>query len=332
MNLKRIILSLTMAAAFVLAALVPAAAADSTMAGGDDQVTFGGNIMIPAGQTHQGDLVAFGGNIEVDGTVTQDLVAFGGNVVVNGRVDRDVAVVGGSLTLGPESYVGRDVSFAGGSLTRMPGSYIGRNIVEGRGGQLDPRAFRHLGPIFTPRADFPGIVFGLVTGLGILVLALIILLFFPTQLQTTASVIERRPVETFALGCGGTIAAVVLMVLLVITLVLPFVVAGAMTVAWLFGWAAIFLLIGQRLLQTMDRPQELVPALLVGGLLVVILANIPLLNVLVLLIGGSVALGAALLSRFGTQGPAAPLVPALPANTPPPPAAPTPPPPAPAAG
>jgi len=230
MNLKRIILSLTMAAAFVLAALMPAAAADSTTAGSDDQVTFGGNIVIPAGVTHQGDLVAFGGNIQVDGTVTQDLVAFGGNVVVNGRVDRDVAVVGGTLTLGPESYVGRDVSFAGGSLNRMPGAHVGRNIVEGRG-QFDPGAFRHMGSVFGPRADFPGIVFGLVTGLGILVLALIILLFFPTQLQTAASVIARRPVETFALGCGGTIAAIVLMVLLVITLVLPFVVAGAMTVA-----------------------------------------------------------------------------------------------------
>ena len=307
MNLKRIILSFTAAAAFALGALVPAAAADESTSTSSDQVTFGGNIVVPAGETHHGDLVAFGGNIEVDGTVTQDLVAFGGNVVVNGRVERDVAVVGGSLTLGPNSYVGRDVSFAGGSLNRMPGAFVGRNVVEGRG-QFDPRVFRHWGSAFG-RTGFSDLAFGLVTGLGILVLALIILLFFPTHLQTAASVVERRPVETFALGCGGTIAGIVLSVLLVITLVLPFVVLGALTVAWLFGWAAIFLLIGQRLLHSMQRPQELVPALLIGGVLVVILANIPVLNVLVLLIGGSVALGAALLSRFGTQGPGAPLLP-----------------------
>ena len=321
MNLKRIILSFTLAAAFALGALVPAVAADDAASSNNDQVTFGGNIVIPAGETHRGDLVAFGGNIEVDGTVTQDLVAFGGNVVVNGRVERDVAVVGGSLTLGPNSYVGRDVSFAGGSLNRMPGAFVGRNVVQGHG-EFDWGAFRHMGAAFGPRAAFPDIAFGLVTGLGILVLALIILLFFPTHLQTAASVIERRPVETFALGCGGTIAGIVLSVLLVITLILPFVVLGAMTVAWLFGWAAIFLLIGQRLLQTMQRPQELVPALLVGGVLVVILANIPVLNWLVLLIGGSVALGAALLSRFGTQSPGAPL---LPVSSPTPPAPPGPP-------
>ncbi len=307
MNLKRIILSFTMAAAFALGALVPAAAADQSTSTSNDQVTFGGNIVVPAGETHNGDLVAFGGNIEVDGTVTQDLVAFGGNVVVNGRVERDVAVVGGTLTLGPNSYVGRDVSFAGGSLNRMPGAFVGRNVVEGSG-QFDPRVFRHWGSAFG-HTGFSDLAFGLVTGLGILVLALIILLFFPTHLQTAASVVERRPVETFALGCGGTIAGIVLSVLLVITLVLPFVVLGVMTVAWLFGWAAIFLLIGQRLLHSMQRPQELVPALLIGGVLVVILANIPVLNVLVLLIGGSVALGAALLSRFGTQGPGAPLLP-----------------------
>jgi hypothetical protein len=305
MNLKRIILSFSVAAGFALAALIPAAAADERAAATNDQVTFGGNIVVPAGETHSGDLVAFGGNVEVDGIVTQDLVAFGGNVVVNGHVERDVAVVGGTLTLGPNSYVGRDVSFVGGSLNKMPGAFVGRNVMEGRGGQFDWGAFRHVGP----RADASGLVFGLVTGLGILVLALIILLFFPTHVQTAASVVERRPVETFALGCGGTIAGIVLSVILVITLILPFVVLGAMTVAWLFGWAAIFLLIGQRLLQTMQRPQELVPALLVGGVLVVILANIPVLNVLVLLIGGSVALGAALLSRFGTQGPGAPLLP-----------------------
>ncbi len=315
MNLKRIILSLTLAAGFALGALVPAAAADDSTSS-NDQVTFGGNIVIPAGQTHHGDLVAFGGNIEVDGTVTQDLVAFGGNVVVNGRVERDVVVAGGTLTLGPESYVGRDVSFAGGSLNRMPGAFVGRNVVQGNG-RFDPRMFRHLGP----GTDLPSVVFGVVTGLGILVLALIILLFFPTHLQTAASVVERRPVETFALGCGGTIAGIVLSVLLVITLVLPFVVLGVLTVAWLFGWAAIFLLIGQRLLQSMQRPQELVPALLVGGVLVVILANIPVLNVLVLLIGGSVALGAALLSRFGTQGPGAPLLPVS-STTPPAPSGP----------
>lgn len=317
MNLKRIILSFAAAAACALLALVPAAAASDASTGGDDQVTFGGNIVVPAGETHHGDLVAFGGNIEVDGTVTQDLVAFGGNVVVNGTVERDVAVVGGTLTLGPHSVVGRDVSFAGGSLNRIEGSKVGRNIVEGRG-RVDWSTFPTVGRVFTPHANYPGVAFGLITGLGILVLALIILLFFPTHLQTAAAVIERRPVETFALGCGGTIAGIVLTVLLVITLVLPFVVAGAMTVAWLFGWAAIFLLIGQRLLQTMGRPQELIPALLVGGILIVILANIPVLNWFVLLIGGALALGAALLSRFGTQGPGAPLLPstATPPSTP----------------
>jgi hypothetical protein len=326
MNLKRALVLPIVAAAFAVLASAPVSAAE-VASDGNDQVTFGGNIVIPAGETHHGDLVAFGGNIEVDGTVTQDLVAFGGNVVINGRVERDVAVVGGTLTLGPESYVGRDVSFAGGSLNRAPGAVVGRNIVQGNGGQFDWHTMPALSRVFTPHSSAPGLIFGLITGLGILVLAVIILLFFPTHLQTAAGVIERRPVETFALGCGGTIAGIVLMFILIITLVLPFVVAGAMTIAWLFGWAAIFLLIGQRLLVTMNRPQEAIPALLLGGGLVVILANIPVLNWLVLLIGGSLALGAALLSRFGTQGPGVVPVPAV---TPAPPQ-PTPPP-SPAAG
>ena len=46
MNLKRIILSFTLAAGFALAALVPAAAADESVTSNNDRVTFGGNIVV----------------------------------------------------------------------------------------------------------------------------------------------------------------------------------------------------------------------------------------------------------------------------------------------
>jgi hypothetical protein len=148
------------------------------------------------------------------------------------------------------------------------------------------------------------ILFGVIVAIGILLLALLILLFFPRQLQATGLTLEQRPLESFGLGCGGVIAGIALAVLFAITIIfspVSFLIITAMTAAWLFGWAAIFLITGQRLLHSTHRPQELVPALLLGGAIVGILANVPFLNILVILIGGSFALGSVIYSRFGTH-------------------------------
>lgn len=316
---------LGLAASAVLSAGA-SAAEDSLVRLSGDQVVFGGNVTVPAGEVRDGDVVAFGGNVLVDGTVTQDVVAIGGNVVINGTVGRDVASVGGSVTLGPHASVGRDVAIAGGSLNRDPGATIGRNVVHGRPDRW-PRvaggSFLH-GP-WGHRGGFGGasLVFGIVVAIGIILTGLLLLVFFPRHVQAAGATIERRPLESFGLGCAGFLAGLALMLLFAITIIgipISFVIFTALVVGWLFGWAALFLITGQRLLRAANRAQDVVPALLLGGVLIGILANIPLLNIIVLLIGGSLALGAVIYSRFGTQPPSAPLIPAVP---PPPATSPT---------
>ena len=72
-------------------------------------------------------------------------------------------------------------------------------------------------------------------------------------------------------------------------------------VAWLFGWAAIYLVAGKRLLAAADRPFQPLLAVIIGGALFAVLTLIPLISIPIGLIGGSIALGAALGSRFGTR-------------------------------
>ncbi len=302
--------------AFVVAlassfALAASAAADTPLSG--DQVVFGGSITVPAGEVRDGDVVAFGGRVQIDGTVTQDVVAVGGNVVVNGTVGRDVASVGGSVTLGPHASVGRDIAITGGSLIRDPGATVGRNVVYGRPNQWPrfaggPFIF---GPVRPHVGGFGGasLVFGIVVAIGIILTGLLLLVFFPRQVQATGTTLERRPLESFGLGCAGFIAGLALMLLFAITIIgipISFVIFTALVVGWLFGWAALFLITGQRLLRATNRTYELVPALLLGGVLLGVLANIPFLNLVVLAVGGSLALGAVIYSRFGTQPPSAP--------------------------
>jgi hypothetical protein len=333
MKASRFLAAILAAPLIAIATATGAAAADAGGAANDaanallagQSFSFGGDITIPAGETHQGDVVAAGGNVTVDGTVTQDVVAVGGNVVINGTVGRDVASFGGSVTLGPHAMVGRDIALAGGSLSRAPGAVVGRNITyANRGFQWDGGpglAFNH--PAFGG-FGWGGLAFGLIIAIGIVLLGLVMLLFFPRQLLATSATVEQRPMESLGLGCAGVIAGLALMVLFAITIIfipVSLALATAITIAWLFGWAAIFVLTGQRLLRTANRAQELVPALLLGGLLIGILANIPLVNIAVLLVGGSLALGAVIYSRFGTRPPSLPFLGGAPAS----PSAPSPP-------
>ena len=82
-------------------------------------------------------------------------------------------------------------------------------------------------------------------------------------------------------------------------------IAVVMTAGWILGWTAIILLVGQRLMGALNWPGGPVPALLLGGLLAALVVNVPVLGGLIALLGGALALGAAVLTRFGTRPPGA---------------------------
>ena len=73
-----------------------------------DIVRFGSDITVKAGQLIQGDVVSFGGSIEVIGHVTGNVSAMGGDVKLapSARVDGDVVCIGGTLSEEPGSSVG----------------------------------------------------------------------------------------------------------------------------------------------------------------------------------------------------------------------------------
>lgn len=275
----------------------------------DSTTSVGSSIRVPVGETRDGDVVALGGSVVVDGTVTQDVTVLGGDAVINGTVGHDVTTVGGHVTLGPHASVGHDVVVVAGSISRDPHAEIGGQVLRG-----EPTV-----PFFATSgsrlAQLSGLsmAFGVGTAIAIAIIALVLLLVFPRQLRTTGATVARQPMESLAVGCGGTIAGVTLAILLAITVIaipVSLAVIVAMTAGWLFGWAAIFLVIGERLLRAVRGPQQLVPAVLVGAALAGILANIPRLGLVVILVGGCLALGASIYSRLGTHSPHRPSMPA----------------------
>src|SRR6185369_9329436 len=92
----------------------------------------------------KGDVVRIGGgavdvaeNERVDG----DVVAIGGPVTVNGEVTGDVVGVGGGLTLGPHAVIRGEVTAVGGPFKRDPQAQVFGKINEigiGANGQTIP--------------------------------------------------------------------------------------------------------------------------------------------------------------------------------------------------
>jgi cytoskeletal protein CcmA (bactofilin family) len=123
----------------------PAAAQQSELGG---KVRSGREVTIPAGETVQGDLIASGGTVRVDGRVDGDLVASGGQVVVAGAVTGDVLAAAGSTTISGEvggdlraatgqarieGRVGEDVALGAGQATVASGAQIGGDLIFGVG-------------------------------------------------------------------------------------------------------------------------------------------------------------------------------------------------------
>src|SRR5262245_43007200 len=73
-----------------------------------DLVRFGSDITIRPGELIEGDVVSFGGDIEVLGHVTGNVSAMGGDVTLRttARVDHDVVCIGGQLREESGSSVG----------------------------------------------------------------------------------------------------------------------------------------------------------------------------------------------------------------------------------
>jgi cytoskeletal protein CcmA (bactofilin family) len=123
----------------------PAAAQQSELGG---KVRSGREVTIPAGETVQGDLIASGGTVRVDGRVDGDLVASGGQIVVAGDVTGDVLAAAGSTTISGEvggdlraatgqarieGRVGEDVALGAGQATVASGAQIGGDLIFGAG-------------------------------------------------------------------------------------------------------------------------------------------------------------------------------------------------------
>jgi hypothetical protein len=280
-----------------------------------------------------GDRVQIGSNITVNEgeLVDGDVVAIGGNVKVDGQVNGDVVAIGGVMTLGPKAQVTNNVVVVGGPLRRDPGAHIGGRVQTVGLGSINFGDWRRgANPLGLFWGSLVGAAFALVftlTRLAILcLLAALVVLFGRSYMERTA---DLAATETVKAGAIGFLAQLLFLPVLIITIVvlvmtiigipllllLPFVFLGLAVVA-VVGFTAVGYRLGHLLLERLgwsaDNPYlttiagivlVMSPLLLARllGLILPFTFGLGLIGMLLEYAAWTVGFGAVALTRFGRQ-------------------------------
>ncbi len=296
----------------------------------DGPVIFGGNYTLASGDTLNGDLVVFGGNvtIEEDALVKGSIVIFGGNVSLDGTMEGDMVLIGGSGSMGENAVIEGDLVTVGSSFSRAEGSRIEGEI------QIEPAIEIPAIPEVPAVPEVPAIpdvpnvpeppsimnnpigsALGILgRSIGLALLAMLLSLFLRPQMERVAQIITSQPLVAGGVGLLTVCLFPLALLILLITLILPPLLAILLVLAWLFGLVSIGMEAGERFTRAIDQTWPPMLTTGFGTFLLALIAEgvglIPCVGWLAPFLLGVLGLGAVVLMIFNSR--ARPLVTAAP--------------------
>jgi cytoskeletal protein CcmA (bactofilin family) len=280
-----------------------------------------------------GSVRAAGATVFVDGKVGGDIFGAGNEITVsaNGQVGRDAIVAGNTVTLGGQ--IGRHVQAGSRAVTvdgRVGGNVTAqveslrltqRAAIDGAVNYTSPtEASIEKGAVVkgtttrTAPPPSPGqpvqgpasIAIDWLRGLvGLLVLGLFIVFFFPAFARRSGEALVRSPLLTLAIGA---LVLIGLPILAVVIFILGAIVGGWWLglVALAFYFAAIAVSVpvaalgfGASIMRITGRPAHVVLALLVGLIVLLLIGLVPILGGLVIFLAVLFGLGATTMAVAG---------------------------------
>jgi|GEM_PF-1636770 len=201
-----------------------------------------------------GSIIKFGEPVVIKKgeVVDGDLLSFGGEVTVIGTVSGDVAIIGADLHLLPSGVIKGDIFTFGGSIHQQPGSEI-------RGQQVGvlPKDFRVYGPFPIFFSQFENLItFGIPLLFFVIISFLFLALagfFVPRHIERIGEAIEAAPLKSILLGFAALVVALPLFILLFVTIIGIPVALIAQPIAYfaagIMGFAGVSLFVGIKLRQ-----------------------------------------------------------------------------------
>jgi cytoskeletal protein CcmA (bactofilin family) len=286
------------------------------MAGGfyEGKVILGSNFVLDSGETLDGDLLVFGGNVTLkpDSHVLGDVILFGGNVTSDGEVTGGIVVLGGNVNLNAQAVVNGNVFLLGGNLNRDEGARIEGQVMTEQAFDV-PYDFQWEGPDFTwfrfsPASTAMRALWFLFRSFMLAALAVLVVMFWPESVKRVAKVTVEQPLLTAGVGVLTAIVTPIVLLLisiLIITIPIVLIIALAVVVAVIFGWLSIGYEVGKRMGEVFKWDLHPAAAAGLGTFLFSVVVGgigfIPCFGWLAPIIMSFLAVGAVILTRFGSQ-------------------------------
>jgi hypothetical protein len=249
-------------------------------------ISIGSDVILPQGSRNV--VVVLGGNIRASGAIRDDLVSVDGDVYLHrgSRLTGDVLSIIGGI------YRSADVKTSG----RLGGALHAWN-------DASPTRQHHLQSTVTT-----SIRLGLAAGLALLLIGTCLTIVFPWQVVLISTTLRKSPLKSVGAGATSLVAFVFLVAPLALSLAgLPFalLLAGAATLAWLFGMTAAAVVLGRALAR---RGAPLLWATSAGLVVITVLMAIPFIGPLTVTLTGLAGAGALAVALLGRARPASPLL------------------------
>jgi hypothetical protein len=281
----------------------PAPSSHSAGADASDRVSFGGNVVVRAGEVVD-SVVTMGGSALIEGEVLRDVVTMGGGVHVKrgGVVHGEVVAMGGAVQIDDGARVSSRVEFGpskrGFLVPRAGGD------DEDEADARDDDASGAASAAAAGLAEWLGELFASASRHALLFLfGLLLLGLAPARLDAVTRAVAAAPARAIATGMLSVLAAGVLGVVLVITIVgIPGAVVLALGCALgvYGGLVAVAAVIGKVLpIRALEgRP---ITQLAVGVLALFVASSVPIVGALAAFAAACIGLGAVVVTHAGAR-------------------------------
>ncbi|MFA6170163.1 MAG: hypothetical protein WCW67_01495 [Candidatus Margulisiibacteriota bacterium] len=247
-------------------------------------------------------LVKVGSSVVVPmGAEVKDAVSVGGNVTVYGKVAGDAVAVGGNVFMKETGKVVGDAVAVGGVVVKEPGAIVRGNSIEiAAPGVASAMTF------FVNGGILKGLVlFKLLSFIGFIVLTMIMVSLFISQLGKVSGAIEEGLLRSFLYGL------LILLLFLPITIVLAISLIGIMLIpiwvllmaaAAFFGYFGAGHLLGKKTLNAFRiYNKSMMVETLTGVSLLFLVGLLPFIGFFIKFVACLCGLGAVYLTKFGTK-------------------------------
>jgi cytoskeletal protein CcmA (bactofilin family) len=262
-----------------------------------DVIVYSGDVDVRAGSQIHGSLVVYSGDIDMEAgaIINGDMIGLSGDADIGGRVGGDVVIWSGDIALAESAVVGGDVSVMTGNIDRAAGASVQGNVIIGPKFPKLPPILQELGGVKLPgqstvveatplpreqsewnpavRTLLRLILATFVTAFIVLITSLVYY-FQPALIHRLRVAVTTQKPTSFVIGLLLNIVLTLLMMLTFSSssVFMALCLAPLSLLAVIFflllntgGWAALSLVVGERILSYTNITSNPLTALLVGA-------------------------------------------------------------------